>query len=57
MKPVYIYRWGNNKVRSRFKGRRCQVVARLAMGSALMKFVDNGELLVSSRQALRRAVR
>ncbi|MFN7022238.1 MAG: hypothetical protein ACK4WH_13050 [Phycisphaerales bacterium] len=49
---VYVYRWG--KYRPAWKGRRCRVVARGALNSALVECVDNGERAVVSRNALRR---
>lgn len=50
---MYLYAWGNNEVRARFKGRRCEVVKRLARNSVLLRF-ENGEKLVSSRYAIRK---
>jgi len=49
----YIYRWGNNKIRAKLKGKICQVLARGSMNSALVQF-NNGEQYVVSRNALRR---
>ncbi len=50
---TYVYRWGNNPVRRRLKGRRCRVLARGALNSALVEFED-GEQHVVSRNALRK---
>ena len=52
--PVYTYRWGNTPERARMKGRRCVVLARGAMNSALVRFIDDGQREVISRNALRR---
>jgi len=49
----YIYTWGNNEVRARFKGRGCDVVTRLKMNSVVLRFED-GEMLISSRYAIRK---
>lgn len=52
--PLYRYLWGNNEKRATLRGRICRVVARGAMNSALVEFVDNGQREVISRNALRR---
>lgn len=49
----YVYIWGNNPVRARYKGKRCRVLARGRMNSWLIEFED-GEQTCSSRRALRR---
>lgn len=49
---VYVYRWG--KYRPDLKGRRCVVLGRGAMNSALVRFLDSGERHVVSRNALRK---
>ena len=51
---LYIYCWGNNPVRATFKGRRCRVVVRGKMNSCLIEFLDTGEQLNTSRNALRK---
>ena len=51
---IYIYRWGNNPVRAKLKGRRCRVIARGTLNSCLIQFLDTGEQHVTSRNALRR---
>lgn len=48
----YVFRW--NKYRP-WKGRRCKVIARGRMNSALVEFEDNGERAIISRNAIRRA--
>lgn len=52
---LYIYRWGNNEKRASLKGRRCRVLARGSMNSALIEFCDNGQREIVSRNALRKA--
>jgi len=49
----YVYRWGNNPKRATMKGRRCRVVCRGTMNSALVEF-DDGSREVVSRNALQR---
>ena len=49
-----VFAWGNNPRRAELKGRRCVIVARGAMGSVLVEFLDTGEKVVTSRRALRR---
>jgi hypothetical protein len=51
MKGVLTYRWGNNPRRAQLKGRPCVIVCKGAKGSVLLRFVDNGELVVSSWRA------
>lgn len=51
---LYTYTWGNNEKRKTLKGRACEVVARLARNSCLVRFTDNGQEEVVSRNALRR---
>ena len=52
--PVYIYQWGNNPVRAKLKGRRCIVVARGAMNTLRLRFLDNGEETITSANSIRR---
>lgn len=52
---VYVYAWGNNPRRAELKGRRCVVEATGTMGTALVRFLDTGERVTTSRRALRRA--
>lgn len=46
-----IYRWGNNPRRAELKGRACVILARGTKGSVLLRFLDTGELVVSSWRA------
>lgn len=57
---LYEYRWGNNKdargrYRLQFKGRKCRVLVRGKMNSCCVEFIDTGEQLNTSRNALRKA--
>ncbi len=52
---LYVYRWGNNARRLELKGRICRVIHRLkTMNTQVVKFVDNGEVEIISRNALRK---
>ncbi len=50
----YIYAWGNNSKRAALKGRRCGVLHRMELNSAVVEF-ENGQREVISRNALRKA--
>jgi hypothetical protein len=50
---IYEYAWGNNPRRAALKGRRCVVEARGRMGTVLVRFLDTGERVTTSRRALR----
>jgi hypothetical protein len=50
---IYIYAWGNNERRATLKGRRCVIEARGALGTVLVRFLDTGERVTTSRRALR----
>jgi hypothetical protein len=50
---VYLYAWGNNPRRAALKGRPCVVEARGALGTVLVRFLDTGERVTTSRRALR----
>jgi hypothetical protein len=52
--PVYVYAWGNNPRRSELKGRRCVIEASGTMGTCLVRFLDTGDRVTTSRRALRR---
>jgi len=47
-----VYLWGNNERRAELKGRYCVVEASGRMQSVLVRFLDNGERVVTSRRAL-----
>ena len=51
---LYRFTWGNNAKRAAMKGRTCRVLCRGKLNSALIEFVDNGQIEVISRTALRR---
>ncbi|MFB0523948.1 MAG: hypothetical protein ACETVZ_00280 [Phycisphaerae bacterium] len=58
-KTFYRYYWGNGKdavgrYRLKFKGRICRVLCRLKLNSCVIEFIDNGEKLCISRNALRK---
>lgn len=57
MSRIYEYRWGNNPKRLEMKGRKCVLLKSLRMGSAIIQFVDNGQIDVTSSRALRRVAR
>jgi len=49
----YIYMWGNNPIRAKYKGKICRVLQRFALNSILIEF-ENGDRLITSRNALRK---
>jgi hypothetical protein len=53
MRRIYEYRWGNNPKRLEMKGRKCVLLKSLKMGSAIVQFMDNGQIEVTSSRALR----
>jgi len=53
-RQTYVFVWRNNSKREQLHGRRCRVMARMKMNSALVEFTDNGQQEVISRNALRR---
>jgi hypothetical protein len=57
MRRIYEYRWGNNPKRLQMKGRRCVLLKSLKMSSAIIQFIDNGQIEVTSSRALRRIAR
>lgn len=50
---IYRYAWGNNEKRATMKNRKCRVIVRGKMNSALVEF-EGGQREVVSRNALRR---
>lgn len=53
---VYVYAWGNSERRQELKGRRCVIEAWGGrMRTVLVRFLDNGERVTTSRRALRKA--
>jgi len=50
----YVYGWKNNRKRQALYGKRCRVLARGGMNSALVEF-ENGQKEIISRNALRRS--
>lgn len=56
----YIYRFGSmtdavSRYRLRWKGRRCRLLACGKLNSCLLEFLDTGERLCTSRNAIRKA--
>ena len=51
---VYVYAWGNNARRAELRGRECVLEATGNLGTALVRFLDTGERVTTSRRALRR---
>jgi hypothetical protein len=49
---LYIYKWGNNPKRLKMKNRICKCLVRGKMNSCLIEFIDNGQMEVTSRNAL-----
>ena len=54
---VYVYAWGNNPRRAQLHGRRYVIETTGRMGTALVRFLDTGERVTTSRRALRHAAR
>lgn len=52
----YRYVWGNNSKRETLKNRICIVLARGKMNSAKVKFLDNGQCEIISRNTLRKHI-
>lgn len=52
---VYVYSWANNPKRKELKNRECVVICRGKMNSCLVKFIDNNQMEVISRNAIRKA--
>jgi hypothetical protein len=50
---TYIFFWKNNPKRAKLFGKKCHVIARMKMNSALVEF-ENGNKEVISRYAIRR---
>jgi hypothetical protein len=50
---VYVYAWESNDRRAKLKGRRFVVEARGRMNTMLIRFLDTGERVTTSRRALR----
>lgn len=51
---AYVYVWGNNPRRAELKGRECIVLASGTMNSILVRFLDTGEQVLTSRNGIRR---
>ena len=51
---IYRYTWRNNSKRATLYGRQCIVLARGALNSALVHFLDTDQRELISRNALRK---
>jgi len=51
---LYRYVWKNNEKRKTLYDRVCRIVERLKMNSIVIQFLDNGQIEVVSRYAVRR---
>lgn len=51
---LYRFVWRNNEKRATLCGRTCEVLARGSMNSAMVRFTDNGQTEIVSRNALRK---
>ena len=51
----FIFTWGNNEKRKTLKGRRCNVLAYGKKNSILVRFTDNDQCEVVSRNSIRKA--
>ena len=50
---MYIYAWGNNPTRKKYKGMQCEVLAYGTKNSVLLRF-ENGECIITSRFSFRK---
>ena len=53
----YVYAWANNPVRATLRGCRCRVLARSRRYNSCLVEFEDGRLVVTSRNALRKAGR
>ncbi len=51
----YRYRWGNNEKRRQMKNRICEVIARGRRNSCRVRFCDDGQEEIISRNALEKS--
>ena len=52
---LFIYAWGNNPVRARWRGRLVRLIASGARNTVMVEDAETGERMTTSRRALRRA--
>lgn len=57
MKKLYRYAWKNNEKRAGLYGRECLIEAYGKKNSVLIRFVDNGQQEIVSRNALKKVSR
>lgn len=50
---TYIYSWGNNEKRLTLQGRECRIITFGVMKSCMVEFLDNGQIEIVSRLALK----
>lgn len=51
---MYYYAWRNNEKRLTMYGRECEVIARGKMNSIMIRFTDNGQREIVSRNSVRK---
>jgi len=51
---LYEYRWGNNKVRAKLKGRKCRIVKRGKRNTVMLEFIDTGERFLTSGNSIKK---
>lgn len=54
MEKLYRYAWKNNEKRARLYGRKCIIEAHGKKNSVLIRFVDDGQQEIVSRNALKK---
>jgi hypothetical protein len=54
MKKVYRYTWKNNEKRARLYDRECIIEASGKKNSVLIRFIDDGQQEIVSRNALKK---
>lgn len=53
---TYIFGWKNNPKRKTMYGRECKLLACMKRDSVVIEFIDNGQVEVTDRKALRKNV-
>lgn len=51
----YIFAWGNNEKRKALKGRKCVRIATGKKNSIMIRFTDNDQCEIVSRNSIRKA--
>ena len=52
---LYIFCWGNNPVRAKYKGKRCRILADDRKKNTMLVEFEDGHKMTTSRQAVRKA--